>query len=368
MWPRPWTTSTASGFQPASSYPGIHSSMSYPPSHYVTSQPSIPIPPSNYSALSHGEYPHSHSGMGIGYGIPGMGSGMMPMPVDQTVHHSVMDNTTPQEGVVYQQRSEEMSGVVRGIQPPSISPMQMTPTPPSTPSLQERSPLNQPIVSPHGGSGGGGMAYHQTSPPMVATPLQSNSQPYPVHGGSVSQHVHGSSPFSVDFILRERAPESAGGITPVLPNYVDSVPPPSEKGEPQLIHTPLPSLPHPSLIPSPPLPPSFLIPYPSLIPSLLSSLIPSLPPSSSPPSSPPLPHPLPPLPHPLPPFLPHPLPPFLPHPLPSPSLIPSPPPPSPHLSSSSLLPSYHSLPPLLLLLLPFSLLLLVVSRNICWSE
>lgn len=220
MWP--WLTSSA-GFQPTANFPGIHSSGPQPqttPTHYVTSQPSIMPGYPTALAHSHTEFPHPHAGMGIRYGVPGIGS----VPVDSNLAAQVVhpENATSPGGVVYhphQQQDEVGGGIVHGIQP-----MLVVPSNPSAPLVQG-GPINQQqhqqqtIHSPLGGGGslgGGGAIYHQSPSPVVTSPPLSN-QPY-----SSGHHVHNSSPFSVDFILRERpSTETPVGVasSQVVPSY-----------------------------------------------------------------------------------------------------------------------------------------------------
>ena len=211
MWP--WQTSST-GYQPPANFPGIHSSVPHPSTHFVGSQASIPIP--GYPTLAHGDFSHSHAGIGIRYGLPGMSSrspAMMTTPMEPVIGQTVQpmpDSATPPVGVVYHRHPEDMSGVVHGIHPPTISSMHGTPNPPLPPSLQENS-LNQWQSN---STSHGGVAYHQSSPPIVTSPPQSNP------GFTSPHHVHGSSPFSMDFILRERPIESSGGVSAVVPNYM----------------------------------------------------------------------------------------------------------------------------------------------------
>ena len=214
MWP--WQTSST-GFQVPHT----------PPTHYVTSQPPGSIPLSSYplhaAAVAHGngsgEYMHSHSGMGIGYGIAA-GSPNMYQPV-------VPESATPTGGVVYQQHPgpEDMGGVVHRPQPTPLSPtVHGPPNTSQTPSMQE-TPLAGPLMSPQLQAGGG--AYLQQAPPSVVTSPPPTTQQGYLPGVQQQQHqqhtvAHGSSPFSMDFILsrEERAPEVTGGVAAVVPSYV----------------------------------------------------------------------------------------------------------------------------------------------------
>ena len=220
MWP--WLTSSA-GFQPAANFSVNPSTVPHPPpSHYVTSQPSIGYPTA--MAHSHTDFNPSHSGIGIRYGISGMGS----LPVDSNLAPQVMhpEITTSPGGVVYRphHQQQEEGGMVLGMQPIHV------PSTPTAPLIQG-GPINQQqqqqtVPSSLGGvaSIGGGAVYRQSTSPIVTNPPLSN-QPYPP-----SHHAHSSSPFSVDFILRERpTTEAPVGVvsSQVVPGY--SVVPQSEE-------------------------------------------------------------------------------------------------------------------------------------------
>lgn len=229
MWP--WLTSSASGYQPAAN-------MAHPSTHYVTSQqqqqqqPSMSLP--SYPALPHTEYPHSHpAGMGIRYGIPGIGTrppgigiGHSPLTTGQAILQSVPDGSTPQGGVTY----EDMGGVHRVHAPVAVP----SSSPSSSPSLHESAPNQQQqsatLTSPHSSDS---RSYHQ-SPPQLSATGGPQPHPQPPHVGgymTAAQHAHGSSPFSMDFILRASDSTPGGGSAEaVVPTYGGTSQPP-EKGE-----------------------------------------------------------------------------------------------------------------------------------------
>ena len=227
MWP--WLTSSTSGYQPAANLP-------HPSTHYVTSQQQQQQPPlPSYPALPHTEYSRSHSaGMGIGYGLssigtrPPIGIGHSSMTTAQAVLQSVPDGTAPQAqgGVSY----EDVGGVHRVHTPGSVV------ISPSSPSLHESTPHSQQqqsvtFTSLHSDS----RSYHQTPPQLSATGGGQQPHPQPQHVGgymTAAQHAHGSSPFSMDFILRssDTTPGGGGSAEAVVPTYGGTSQPP-EKGE-----------------------------------------------------------------------------------------------------------------------------------------
>ena len=222
MWP--WQTSSSS-FQPAAAnFPGMHSSGPHPqalPTQYVTSQPSVPM--AGYStSLGHGhtEYSHSHSGMGINYGISGMGS--VPVNPNLTTQVGHSDSGPSSGGMVFhpRQQQEEVGGSVHGMHAvvpsnPMAPLVQGAPVNQHPQQQQQPQPQQQTIQSPLGGGAslGGGGVYHQTPSPIVSSPPVPSQQPYT--GG---HHVHSSSPFSVDFLLRQR-PAAEATSSQVVPGY-----------------------------------------------------------------------------------------------------------------------------------------------------
>lgn len=167
---------------------------------FGTSQSSVPFV--GYSPFTHSEYSHSNVS---GYGVTGMNSAThlpnwsdnvnIPSADHRNLASPATGSGTPPSGVSYYSphnqiaQEDPVNHQIRAS--PSLHGTPVTPHAP-TPPLADNSPLPPPLdpvthVSPHGGA-----SYQQTSQPQHVQPS------FP--SGS---HVHGSSPFSVDFILRE---------------------------------------------------------------------------------------------------------------------------------------------------------------------
>ena len=211
MWP--WgQPPVSSSYQPTGFSHSLHS-MSSLPLHCVnpqggntqfgTSQSSVPFV--GYTPFAQTEYSHSNIS---GYGITGMNSSSHLTNWNDNVnlssadHHTMVSPAgsagTPPTGVSYFSphnqigHDDSMNHHMR-----SSSSLHGTPVTPHapTPPLPETSPIQHSLepgalVSPHAG------ASYQQAPPQPQQ-IQPN---FP--SGS---HVHNSSPFSVDFLLRERS-------------------------------------------------------------------------------------------------------------------------------------------------------------------
>ena len=231
MWP--WQIST-SNFQPtAGNFPGIHSTEPHPhqalSSQYATSQPPVPMAP-GYSSMGGGHghsasYP-SGSGMGIGYGVSGMA-----VPVNPNLSTHPAHSETSSSAADVRFHSQTVTDEIgRGM---THSLHAVVPSNPPAP-LNQGAPVNQlgnqaqaqqPVLqSPLGGgvSMEGSAVYHQSPSPVVTSPI--SQQGFPPSGG---QHaaLHSSSPFSVDFILRQRPANSSDEVSAnssssqVVPGY-----------------------------------------------------------------------------------------------------------------------------------------------------
>jgi len=165
-----------------------------------------------YSSMGgHGHstsYP-SGAGMGIGYGVSGMGSVQVNPSLSTQPVHSESSSSTADIGFHAQTATDDIGrGVAHGLHA-------VVPSNPTAPLVQGAPPVNQlsnpaqtqqPVLqSPLGGgvSMEGGAVYHQSPSPVMTSPLP--QQGYPPSGGHA---LHSSSPFSVDFILRQRPANS----------------------------------------------------------------------------------------------------------------------------------------------------------------
>ena len=270
MWPWGQPATTNPSFQPPSafSHQHVHHVTPTAPIHQVTPQggsaPSAFVGfqppqfvPSASASTGGGELSHSHAG--IGYGIPGMVSLPVPSPWSQEglSHptggdpHSLSAGTADagnvgNVGVVpgaspvalsYHPRGshEELSAGLSHLGGPGVSPTSYVAPPPNP--LETPSPtLHQPSLQPHSGQPSvvqdlvspnsapfappPQQQQHSTSPahhPHSLTPPQHHSHGYASSSpGAVppqAQHIHSSSPFSVDFLLRGNPP----------PNVVESL-------------------------------------------------------------------------------------------------------------------------------------------------
>lgn len=232
----------------------------YQPQHFPSSVSAAAVA----TSPGGGELSHSHSHPGIGYGIPGMVSLSVPSPWNQegglshptsvisphsTDHHSLATGPgTPTAGgagsvsgvpgtspvaLPFHSPHDEMTANLSHLGAPSVSPTSYVGAPPPNPSGSSTPTVHQVVVQPPSGQEPVTLVSPSfaTAPPPSQQPQQHTGTPphhphsltspqphtYPTSSpGAVppqAQHIHSSSPFSVDYLLHGNPP----------PNVVDSL-------------------------------------------------------------------------------------------------------------------------------------------------
>ena len=194
MWP--WLT-TSAGYQPPTSFAVNPTGAPHTATtQYISSQTSTGYP--SAMTQSHTDFPPSQSGTGTGYGIIGIGV----RPIDSSLSSQVVypESGPPQGDVclsLQQQQLDEDTEIAPGGHPsvlPPNPPGALVQGPPFSQQQQQQTPL------------GGSAECRQPTSPVMAS----------------SHHTHNSSPFSMDYILRETPlSESPVGATSsqVAPGY-----------------------------------------------------------------------------------------------------------------------------------------------------
>lgn len=265
MWPWGQPATSNQSFQPSAAFTHQHVHHVTPPAPLQQVTPQGGSTPTAYvgyqsshytpSGASGGTGELSRSHAGIGYGIPGMVSLSVPSPWNQeglahptnvSPHsadpHSIAgatgsgtgrSNIVSPVGLSYHPvvPHEELPGSLSHIGGPSVSPTSYVapPTDTSSPTLHQpppQAPSGQvqdqvTLVSPNSSSFAPPpqqQQQHSTSPahqPHSLTPPQHHSYTSSSPGvvPPQAQHVHGSSPFSVDYLLHGNPP----------PNVVESL-------------------------------------------------------------------------------------------------------------------------------------------------
>ena len=256
MWPWAQPSTSNPSFQPPSAFPHQHVHHVTPsaPLHAVTPQPPGGTVPSAYvgyqsphfaasaSAASPGASELSHSHPGIGYGIPRMSSLSVPGQWTQEGLSHSTSVISPSGGapgsspvaLSFRSPHEEMSGSLSHLGSASVSPTTYV-TPPTNPTDTPSPTLHQapPLSGPPTGVARDQVPLVSPNPATYATPTpqqpqaisgtsphQAHSLTPPQHHSYTSsspgagamppqpQHIHSSSPFSVDYLLRGNPPPS----------------------------------------------------------------------------------------------------------------------------------------------------------------
>ena len=257
MWPWDQSASSNQSFQPPAAFQHQHVHHVTPPAplHPVISQganapsPYVGYQPQHFTTsvnaasgvtASTGGTELSHSHPGIGYGIPGMSSLSVPSPWNQeqghlshqtnvisphsTDSHSIdgsiggVPGTSPVP-LAYHSPHEELSAGLSHLGGPRVSPTSYVTPPPNaadtpSPTIHQTPPGQAAVLSPN----------PAFAPPTAPPPSQPLTGTPPHHSHSLTppqphsypssspgavpqaQHIHSSSPFSVDYLLRGDPP------------------------------------------------------------------------------------------------------------------------------------------------------------------